>query len=202
MSGTITQIILASASAHRQALLSAAGIEFEVVVPEIDERAVEAGLGREARGGELVATVLAQAKAADVSARFEDSLVIGADQTLALGDRLFHKPADMEEARRNLLALRGKTHQLHSAVCLAHKGEVVWEHLSTVDMTMRDFGPGFAGRYLARTGERALHSVGAYQIEAEGVQLFERIEGDHFAIIGLPMLPLLAELRKRNAIDG
>lgn len=198
----MSRIILASGSRHRQALLDAAGIEFESVSPEVDERAVEAALGPETAGGELVASILAQAKATEVSDRFPDALVIGADQTLALGDRLFHKPKDIEEARRNLLELRGRTHQLFSAVCLAQNGEIIWEHVSSIDMTMRDFDPGFAGRYLARIGEKALASVGVYQIEGVGIQLFEKIEGDVFAIVGLPMLPLLEELRRRGAIDG
>ncbi len=197
----MTRIILASASPHRQALLAAAGIAFEAVAAEIEERAVEEALGGEA-GGELLATVLAQAKAEDVSMRHPDALVIGADQTLTLDGRIFHKPANIEEARRNLLALRGRRHQLHSAVCLALAGEIVWDHLVSVEMTMRNFDPGFAGRYLARIGDKALGSVGAYQIEGEGIQLFEQIGGDHFAIIGLPLLPLLAELRRRGAIDG
>lgn len=197
----MTRIILASASPHRQALLAAAGITFEAVAAEIEERAVEEALGGEA-GGELLATVLAQAKAEDVSMRHPDALVIGADQTLTLDGRIFHKPANIEEARRNLLALRGRRHQLHSAVCLALAGEIVWDHLVSVEMTMRNFDPGFAGRYLARIGDKALGSVGAYQIEGEGIQLFEQIGGDHFAIIGLPLLPLLAELRRRGAIDG
>lgn len=198
----MTRIILASASRHRQALLSAAGIDFEAMAPQVDERAVEAALGPKAASGDIVAVVLAQAKAEEVSARFGDALVIGADQTLALGDRLFHKPATIGEARRNLLALRGRTHQLHSAVCLAIAGKMVWSHLATADMTMREFDPGFAGRYLARIGDRALASVGVYQVEAEGIQLFERIEGDFLAIVGLPLLPLLAQLRDRGAIDG
>lgn len=198
----MTQLVLASGSVHRQTLLRAAGIDFEAVAAEIDERAVEEALGSAAQDAGLVASVLAQAKADDVSRRMAAALVIGADQTLELDGRMLHKPSSMEEARRNLLALRGRTHRLHSAVCLAQDGEVVWDHVAVASMTMRDFDPGFVGRYLARIGERALGSVGSYQIEAEGIQLFERIDGDFHTIIGLPLLPLLAELRRRGAIDG
>lgn len=195
------QIILASASPHRKALLAAAGVPFEAVAPQVDERAVEQALGPEGSNGENLAMILAQVKAEEVSERHPGALVIGADQTLVLDDRIHHKPADMEEARCNLLSLRGRTHQLHAAVCLVENGKVVWEHLATVDMTMRAVDPGFIGRYLARIGDRALHSVGSYQIEAEGIQLFERIDGDYFAIIGLPMLPLLTALHDRGLLD-
>src|SRR5690606_24349737 len=160
---------------------------------------VEEALGSHDEGGAILATLLAQVKAVEVSERFKDAIVIGADQTLALDDEVLHKPANLEEARRKLLALRARSHQLQSDVCLAIGGERVWDHLETVEMTMRNFDPCFVGRYLARVGDRALASVGAYQIEAEGIQLFERIGGDFFAIIGLPLLPLLAELRKRGA---
>src|SRR5690606_6806777 len=159
-------------------------------------------LGSAAQDAGLVASVLAQAKADDVSRRMAAALVIGADQTLELDGRMLHKPSSMEEARRNLLALRGRTHRLHSAGCLAQNGQVGGDHVAVASMTRRAFDPGFVGRYLARIGERALCSVGAYQIEAEGIQLFERIDGDFHTIIGLPLLPLLAELRRRGAIDG
>src|SRR5690606_33595588 len=110
--------------------------------------------------------------------------------------------ADMEEARRRLLALSGKTHQLNSAVVLMRDGEVLWRDLGVANLTMRPLDPGFVGRHLSRVGDRALPSVGAYQIEGEGTQLFEKIDGDHFTIVGLPLLPLLAELRRLGAIDG
>lgn len=129
-------------------------------------------------------------------------MTIGCDQTLSLDGDLLHKPADMEEARRRLLALSGKTHRLDSAVVLARDGETVWRHVDAALLTMRRLDPGFVGRHLARVGERALESVGAYQIEGEGIQLFARIEGDHFVIVGLPLLPLLGKLRELGAIDG
>ena len=149
-----------------------------------------------------MALVLAEAKALDVSEKRPGRLVIGCDQTLSLGDRVFHKPADMEGARRHLLDLSGKTHQLNSAVVLVRDGEALWRHVSTARLTMRVLDPGFIGRHLARVGEKALTSVGAYQIEGEGIQLFEAIEGDTFTIMGLPLLPLLAQLRAMGEIDG
>lgn len=195
------QIILASTSPFRRDMLASAGVTAEGLAPDVDERAVE-----QATGGELapddLALVLAEAKAVDVSERFPDVWVIGCDQTLSLGDEVLHKSKDMEDARRKLLKLSGKTHNLNSAVVVAKGGQAIWRHVSVAHMTMRPLSPEFIGRYLARVGEPALRSVGAYQIEGEGVQLFAGIEGDHFTIVGLPLLPLLAELRRVGAIDG
>lgn len=195
-------LVLASGSVHRAKLLRDAGLAIEIERSTLNERAVEAPLLESGADAEDVALVLAQAKALDVSARRPGALVIGCDQTLSLDDRLFHKPADMEEARRTLLALSGRTHRLNSAVVLARNGATLWQHVSTAEMTMRALDPGFVGRYLAAAGEGILSSVGAYQIEGPGIQLMERIVGDHFTIIGLPLLPLLAELRRLGAIDG
>jgi len=161
---------------------------------------VEAALGD--LNPEDVATILAEAKAQDVSERNPGAIVIGSDQTLSLDGAIYHNPADMDEARRRLLALSGKTHDLNSAIVLAKDGETIWRHMSVARMTMRDLDPGFIGRHLSNVGDEALSSVGAYQFEGEGIQLFERIDGDYFAIIGLPMLPLLAQLRDLGAIDG
>jgi septum formation protein len=199
MSGTV---VLASASRFRAALLDRAGVAFETVPSRIDERAVEQAVGDSGVTPEELAVILAEAKAVDVGSRFADRLVIGSDQTLSLDGEALHKVADMEEARRRLLTLSGRTHSLHSAVVLARAGEVVWRHNSTARMTMRRLQPAFIGRHLARVGSGVLSSVGAYQIEGEGIQLFERIEGDFFTIIGLPMLPLLDALRRFGAIDG
>lgn len=195
-------IILASASPYRRNLLANAGLDFVCVRPGIDERAVEAPLRDSGVTPEEVALVLATAKAMDVGESNPGKLVIGSDQTLSLDDELFHKPADMEGARRHLLALSGKTHRLNSAVVIVRDGETLWSHVGIARMTMRTLSPAFIGRYLARVGDRALSSVGAYQIEGEGIQLFETIEGDHFTIVGLPMLPLLAALRNLGAVDG
>ncbi|GAB1580247.1 Maf-like protein [Phyllobacterium phragmitis] len=198
----VTPIILASKSPFRAALLKNAGISFLTERAEIDERAVEAALDDTGTTPEDVALVLAEAKALDVSARHPDALVIGCDQTLSLGDEVFHKPADMEAARRHLLKLSGKTHNLNGAVVLARGGETIWRYVGVAHMTMRSLDPAFVGRHLARVGDIALSSVGAYQVEGEGLQLFEKIDGDYFTIVGLPMLPLLDELRRLGAIDG
>lgn len=196
------KIILASGSPFRKAMLVNAGVGVEAVPPEVDERALEAPLQGSGVSPEDVALVLAEAKATEVSARKPGALVLGCDQTLSLGDELFHKPADMEGARRHLLALSGKTHQLNSAAVLVRDGAVLWRHVGIASLTMRKLDPAFIGRHLARVGSRALSSVGAYQVEGEGIQLFDKIEGDHFTIVGLPLLPLLAELRTLEAIDG
>ncbi|TPK55329.1 MULTISPECIES: Maf-like protein [unclassified Mesorhizobium] len=196
------KIILASGSPFRKTMLLGAGIDVEAVAPDVDERALEAPLQGSGASPEDVALVLAEAKATEVSERRPGALVLGCDQTLSLGDEVFHKPADMEGARRHLLALSGRTHQLNSAAVLVRDGEVLWRHVGIASLTMRKLDPAFIGRHLARVGSRALSSVGAYQVEGEGIQLFEKIEGDHFAIVGLPLLPLLAELRTLGAIDG
>ncbi len=196
------KLILASGSPFRKAMLVNAGIDVEAVPAEIDERSVEAPLQDSGVAPEDVAAILAEAKAVEVSERRPGALVLGCDQTLSLGDRLFHKPADMEGARRHLLALSGMTHQLNSAAVLVRSGEVLWRHVGIANLTMRRLDPAFIGRHLARVGDRALSSVGAYQIEGEGIQLFEKVEGDHFTIVGLPLLPLLAELRRLGAMDG
>jgi septum formation protein len=196
------RIVLASGSPFRKAMLEASGIDIDVVPARIDERAVEKALEGTGASAEDVAQVLAEAKALDVSEKNPGRLVLGCDQTLSLGEELFHKPKDMEDARRHLLKLSGKTHQLNSAVVLARNGEAFWRHVGVANLTMRKLEPAFIGRHLARVGPMALNSVGAYQIEGEGIQLFEKIEGDHFTIVGLPLLPLLKELRGLGAIDG
>jgi len=197
-----TRLILASKSPFRSALLKNAGIDFSGESADIDERAVEAPLYETGATPEEVAQVLAEAKALDVSEKNPGAVVIGCDQTLSLGDEIFHKPANMEAAGHQLLQFSGKTHQLNSAVVLVKDGETLWRHVSVARMTMRKLDPAFVGRYLGRVGDSALSSVGAYQVEGPGIQLFEKIEGDYFTIVGLPLLPLLAELRKENLIDG
>lgn len=196
------KLILASGSPFRKAMLVNAGVDVEAVPADVDERALEAPLQDSGVSPEDVALVLAEAKATEVSERRPGALVLGCDQTLSLGDEVFHKPADREGARRHLLALSGRTHQLNSAAVLVRDGEVLWRHVGIASMTMRKLDPAFVGRHLARVGAKALSSVGAYQIEGEGIRLFEKIEGDHFTIVGLPLLPLLAELRTLGAIDG
>lgn len=193
-------LILGSGSASRAALLRAAGLDFEIDPAGIDETAIRNLVTRD-RGASAgdVADVLSRAKAETVSERQRGALVIGSDQILALGDRLFEKPQTLEDARRTLLALQGKTHQLHSAVALARDGHVRWAHIETSHLTMRALSPEFIGRYVADAGDVVLQSVGAYQLEGLGVHLFEEIKGDYFTILGLPLLALLAQLRKEGA---
>lgn len=198
----MTTLILASKSPYRSMLLKNAGVNFINEAANINERAIEEPLQNSGVTPEDMAMVLAEAKAQDVSARYKAALVIGSDQTLSLQDRVFHKPVDMEDARRHLLAMSGKTHQLNSAVTLAIDGQTVWRHISVARMSMRELSPAFIGRHLARVGNGVLSSVGAYQFEGEGVQLFDKINGDYFTIVGLPLLPLLKELRARGAIDA
>lgn len=196
------QLILASTSPFRKTMLRDAGLTFESEAPGIDERAAEAPLKNSGATPQEVAEILAEAKAVAVSERNPGALVIGCDQTLSVDAEVLHKPADMEEARRRLLRLSGKTHQLNSAVVLARGGVVIWRHVGIARLTMRELDPGFVGRHLADVGDKVLSSVGAYQIEGQGIQLFEKIEGDHFTIVGLPLLALLGELRRLKAIDG
>jgi septum formation protein len=202
MMGTAPQIILASGSAARRQMLAAAGVLFSVIPADVDEAAITATMQNESDciEADVIAGALARAKAIAVSDLHPAALVIGADQTLALGSKLFSKPADLVEARDHLDRLRGRTHALHSAVVIAQRGEVVWGTCETATLTMRRFSDAALDAYIARTGERICKSVGAYELEGHGLQLFERIEGDYFTILGLPMLPLLAELRARGAL--
>ena len=189
-------LVLGSGSASRKALLEAAGLDFEIDPAGIDESAIRKLVTRD-RGAVAgdVADVLARAKAETVSERQPGTLVIGSDQVLALDGQIFEKPQTHEDARRTLLALQGKTHQLHSAVALAREGHVHWAHMETAHLTMRALSPGFIGQYLADAGEGVRQSVGVYQLEGLGVHLFEKISGDYFTILGLPLLALLTQLR-------
>ena len=191
-------LILASQSRARQQLLSNAGIDFEAVVAQIDERAVQQASGLSAPGE--IAGLLAREKALSVSMRQHGKIVVGADQTLALGMRLFSKPADRAQAAGQLRALAGRSHELHSAVALARNGKILFETVTIARMTMRQLGEAEIDAYLDQAGEAVTSSVGAYQLEGLGVHLFERIEGDHFTILGLPLLPLLAFLRSARLL--
>jgi septum formation protein len=194
-------LVLASGSKIRAELMKNAGLAIEIDPADVDERAVEAPLLEAGFPPEDLASVLAEAKANDVSDRRKADLVVGADQILAFEGKRRTKPDDMEAARRQLLSFSGKTHELHSAVVISQNGEAVWRHVSTARLTMRELTPEFIGHYLAAAGDDVLSSVGAYQLEGLGVQLFEKIEGDYFTILGLPLLPLLAELRTHKVIE-
>ena len=196
------KIVLASQSIHRKTLMENAGLNFTCQPADIDERTIELAIKDTGATPKELALILACAKALDVSQKIPGAYVIGSDQTLSLNDELFHKPEDMEAARRTLLKLSGQTHTLNSGVSIAKDGETIWQHVSIAELTMRELSPEFVGRHLSRAGEQILTSVGAYQLEKEGVQLFDKIEGDFFTIVGLPMLPLLAQLRELNVIEG
>jgi septum formation protein len=192
-------LILASKSRARQALLTNAGIAFEAVPAEIDERAIQHASGLSAPG--KIAALLARAKAISVSLRRPGQFVVGADQTLALGERLFSKPAGRAQAAEQLRALAGRSHELHSATAVARDGEILFEDVSIARMTMRPLDGAAIRAYLDAAGEAVTTSVGAYQLEGLGVHLFERIEGDHFTILGLPLLPLLKFLRSQGLLQ-
>jgi septum formation protein len=189
-------LILASQSRARQTLLANAGINFEAVPAEIDERAVQQASNLSAPGD--IAALLAREKSLSVSSRLTGRLVVGADQTLALGSRLFSKPAGRAQAAEQLSALAGRTHELHSGVAVARDGKILFADASSARMTMRRLGEAEIDAYLDEAGEAVTSSVGAYQLEGLGVHLFERIEGDHFTILGLPLLQLLAFLRSER----
>jgi nucleoside triphosphate pyrophosphatase len=191
-------LVLASQSRARQTLLGNAGIDFETVPAEIDERATEQASGLAAPGD--VAALLARRKALAVSAHQSERIVIGADQTLALGQRRFSKPAGRAQAAEQLRLLAGRCHELHSAVAVAFDGKILFETVAVARMTMRQLGEAEIGVYLDETGAAVTSSVGAYQLEGLGVHLFERIEGDHFTILGLPLLPLLGFLRSQRLL--
>lgn len=197
-----SELILASASASRQMLMRNAGLTFRSIAADIDERAIDARLEADGGAPETIALELAKAKAVAVSLLQPDAFVIGSDQTMSLGKRIYHKAKDMDEAHVNLLSLSGKTHLLNCGVALARNGEVLWERVSIARMTVRELSTDYVSRYLERSGAQVLSSVGAYQLEGEGIQLFSSIEGDYFTILGLPLLPLLTQLRERGLIDG
>jgi len=196
-------LLLASASPYRRKMLEAAGVAFEVVVAGVDEDVLKQELAQRSRKPTAteVAQALARAKAEAVSAKHPNAIVIGADQVLALGDELLDKPGTSAAARTQLARLRGRTHRLVSAVTIAEGGKAVWSHVGEAVLTMRAFSDAFLDRYVAAAGPRIAGIVGAYEIEGRGIQLFERVEGDHFTIIGLPLVPLLAELRSRGVIE-
>jgi septum formation protein len=193
-------VTLASKSAARGAVLKGAGVAFETAGAGVDEAAVKVGLLAEGATPREVADALAELKAVKVS-RNRPGLVIGADQTLELDGKLFDKAESLEEARERLQAMRGKVHKLHSAVVVAENGEAIWREVPAAKLSMRPFTDAFLDGYLARVGEEVLSSVGCYQLEGEGVQLFDRIEGDYFTILGLPLTGLLDLLRRHGVLE-
>jgi septum formation protein len=191
-------LLLASKSASRRAVLESAGIPIEIEPADIDERGIETRAGLTDPGE--IAALLARAKAKAGAVRHPSRLVLGADQTLALGTRRFSKAPDRGAVRAQLGELRGKTHALHSGIAVARDGAVVFEHVDAAHLTMRAFSDDFLERYLDTVGDRARASVGGYQLEGVGIQLFERVEGDHFTVLGLPLLPLLDWLRRAGLL--
>jgi len=191
-------LILASQSKSRQALLKSAGIPFDAIPADIDERGIQAGSGLKDPGA--IAALLAKSKALHVASREAGRVVVGADQTLALKERMFSKPAGRTQASEQLRALAGATHELHSAIAIVRNSEILFEHVAVARMTMRKLSNEAIERYLDAAGAAVTTSVGAYQLEGLGVHLFERIEGDHFTILGLPLLPLLGALRKQGLV--
>jgi septum formation protein len=186
-------LVLASKSASRRALLAAAGVPADIHPADIDERAIETSAGL--AGPDEVAALLAREKARAVAATMPGRLVLGADQTLALGTQRVSKPRDRAAAAEQLRALRGQTHALHSAIAVARGGTIAFEQVAVARLTMREFSDAFLESYLDAVGTAVTTSVGAYQLEGIGIQLFQRVEGDHSTILGLPLLPLLNFLR-------
>jgi septum formation protein len=178
-------------------MLEAAGLAFEVDVPRVDEEAAKASLRAAGLKPRDQADALAELKALSVS-RMRPGFVIGADQMLALGGEVFDKPTNAAEAKEHLLRLRGMTHELITAAVVAREGAVIWRHIDTPKLTMRTFSDAFLDDYLSRAGDNVLRSVGAYQLEGLGAQLFECVEGDYFSVLGLPLLALLAFLREHS----
>jgi septum formation protein len=197
----VTGLILASGSKARAAILEAAGISFEVHPARVDEDAVKDSLLAEGADGRAVADALAELKAIRVSSSYPEYLTLGADQVLILDGTLVSKSADLAAARALLRQMRGKRHELVTAMVLAKGGAPVWRHVSSASLWMRAFGDAFLDDYLAASGDGILGSVGCYHLEGLGAQLFERVEGDYFSILGIALLPLLAALREQGILQ-
>jgi septum formation protein len=191
-------LVLASSSHARRTLLSDAGIPIEVHPADIDERKLETEAA--SLGPSAIAGLLAREKAIAVGRHHPGRLVLGADQMLALDGRRFAKPADREAARVQLRTFSGRTHELHSAIAFVHNAAVVFEHVGVVRLTMRVFSDQFLDQYLDAAGGAVMQSVGAYQIEGLGIQLFDRLEGDYFTVLGLPLMAVLEFLRQRGCL--
>lgn len=196
----MTSVILASGSPTRARLLRSAGIAFEIVSPGVDELLAKDSLHSEGAGPRAIAEHLAEIKARKVSLSHPGVVVIGADQVLVFENEMVSKSVDLAEAHRLLTRLSGRTHSLITAVVLAKDGDVLWRHVEEAKLTMRKFEDIFLDSYLSACGDEILGSVGCYRLEEQGVQLFAKIDGDYFAILGLPLLPLLSALRDLGAI--
>ncbi|WP_118134188.1 nucleoside triphosphate pyrophosphatase [Oceanicella sp. SM1341] len=196
----MSQVILASRSAARVQMLRDAGVSFEAVGAAVDEDAMKAALRAEDLRPRDIADALAEAKALKISRRHPEALVIGADQVLELDGEMFDKPGTVAQARAHLLALRGKAHLLHSAAVIARGGAPLWRHVGRARLTVRPFSDAFLDDYLDLEGEAVLGCVGAYRLEGPGVQLFSRVEGDHFTVLGLPLFETLDYLRTTGAL--
>ena len=193
-------LVLASASTSRARLLAAAGVSFDVVPARVDEEEVRRSLLHDGRDAAAIADVLAELKAMRVSASRPADLVVGADQILAFDEEIIGKCETVDQAEALLRRLRGKSHRLIGGLVLAKNGAPIWRHRSEARLSMRSFSDDFLGSYVAREGEALLETVGCYRLEAGGIQLFDRIDGDYFAILGLDLLPLLAALREQGTI--
>ncbi|MBB4008986.1 Maf family nucleotide pyrophosphatase [Allorhizobium taibaishanense] len=195
-------IILASTSPFRKHLLTEVGLTFSTAAPDVDEREIEGRAEHQHLSPEQLAELLACEKALAVSRRHDGALVIGGDQVMALGDRVYHKPKDMAAARDQLLSLRGETHTLYSVLAIAKDDEIIWRRVSLAHMSVRMFSEAFLDDYLEKAGDKILKSVGGYQIEGRGLQLFSAVEGDYFTIVGVPLLPLLEKLRQLDVLHA
>jgi septum formation protein len=196
--GSKRDLVLASETGSLRRLLEASGLAFRVVQLNLDEVATHQALlkNMEETDPADVAELLTRTKTEKANARFPGALIIGADQVVSLNGKLLEKPKTIDAARDRLFELRGKTHQLHSAVALAEEGQITWTHVETAHLTMRSFSAQFVGRYLAAAGSQVCESAGAYQLDGVGLQLFDRIQGDYLAILGVPILLLFAHLRE------
>ena len=193
-------IVLSSSSATRRKLLAQTGLHFKTAKPPVDETIIKTRLKEAGANAEQVADNLAESKANSVGAILPGAYVIGADQMLECEGVWYDKPADREGARAHLKALRGKTHKLITATVIAFEGRIIWRRVDTALMTMRNFSDDYIDQYLDKAGEGAVRSVGAYELEGAGAQLFDKVEGDFFSILGLPLIPLLAGLRAAGAL--
>ena len=193
-------IVLASGSTTRQKILTDAGIPFELKVAQIDENEIKDALLQEGAEAPLIAETLAELKARSVSRRLPECLVVGADQVLGCGKKIYSKPENLGAAREQLISLRGKEHYLTSSVVVSQNGERAWHHNDTALLQMRNFSDGFLDTYISKERAGLLDSPGCYRVEGPGIQLFSRIDGNFFTILGLPLLPLLDYLRLRGGV--